>query len=138
MSNKAKTMLLEYGICAAVVAVFATVYLSANVTGSTTLLDWYRLLSDAFGVPGLLLAGFGVLCWLAGEGAMDGVMYGLHTLGAYLIPGRRLEKRKTYADFVAERREKKRFSFGFLLISGAVCVAISLVFMLLFDSIHTV
>ena len=138
MSKSAKTKLLQYGSCAAVVAVFAGSYLSANVTDSTALLDWYRLLSDAFGVPGILLVAVGLLSWLAGEGALDGIMYGLSTLGFYLIPGRRMGKRKTYGEYVAERREKKRFSVAFLLISGTVSIAVSLVFVLLFESIHTV
>lgn len=136
MSNKAKIRLIKYGSCGLLVAVFAVGYAISNNIAALKPVNQYRILSDAFTIPGMLLILFGAMTWLAGKGALDGIMYCLKAVGSYLIPGRQLQERETYGDYVAQRREKKRGSVGFLLISGLVSMAISTVFLILYYSVY--
>lgn len=137
MSKKAKLILRKYGICFALVVAFAAAFMSAQDLENIQPVDLYRLLSDAFTVPGVLLVGIGGMVWLSGEGALNGLMYCLKSLKR-LIPGKGADKMGTYADYVAERQGKKTGGYGFLIISGAVSLAISLVFLALFYSVYTV
>ena len=60
---------------------------------------------------------------------VDGIFYGLRLAFRALIPGKRLQKEENYRDFVAGRQEKRVKGYGFLLISGAVTIAVSLLFL---------
>jgi hypothetical protein len=77
----------------------------------------------------------GGLSWASSQGALDGLGYVVHVLGKSLIPGKRMEILK-YNEYVMEKREKTPVGFGFLFISGAVVMAISLVFLILFYSLY--
>ena len=136
MSDKTKAELLKYGICAGVTALMVWGFLSLRDPFSTlSLVEKYRTLCDAFTIPGVLLLCVGGLSWASSLGALDGLAYVFHVLGKSLIPGKRIEIRK-YSDYVLERREKESMGFGFLLISGAVVLGISLVFLILFYSVY--
>jgi hypothetical protein len=100
------------------------------------LVEQYRILCDAFTVPGLLLIIFGSLLWVSNTGALDGLMYAVTTAVRFLIPGGRLKMEEKYGDYVERRREKPVRGYGFLLISGCVTMAISLVFMALFYAVY--
>ena len=93
-----------------------------------------KLLADAFTVPGVILIMVAVLCWLAGQGAVDGLLYAIKGLGS-LIPGMRKEPEKYY-DYVQRKREKRRSGYGFLAITGVVFLLISIAFIVKFYQIY--
>jgi hypothetical protein len=136
VSKKATVRLIKYGSCALLVAIYAVGHALSNQIETLKPVDQYRILCDAFTVPGMLLLMFGLMSWLASQGAMDGILFCMKALGRYLIPGRRLEERETYGDFVVQRREKKHGGYGFLLISGLVTMAVSTVFLILYYSVY--
>ena len=90
-----------------------------------TAADVYRTLSDGFTVPGLMCIFAGLLSWLSGEGAFDGVGYVLGNAARLLL----FQGRRTYQE---ARREKKSTGCGFLFVTGAVCLAAAGVFTVLF------
>jgi hypothetical protein len=65
---------------------------------------------------------------------MDGLAFLGSSLVRALIPGGRLRTSQKYYDYIQERqaRRKKVSSFLFLLVVGGVCMAVSVVFMILF------
>ena len=134
MSDKAKTRLVKYGVCAAFTAVMVWLYLWLRETPDGFVL-WMRVLCDAFTMPAVILLCVGGLVWASNEGALDGVGYLVSYMTKALIPGKRKEIEK-YADYVERKREKRGGGFGFLLISGAVVLAIALVFLALFYSAY--
>ena len=124
-----KARLTKYGLCALFVAVMAYFYLLSRDFAGAVDRERYQLLCDALTVPGVLLVCAGALVWVSNLGALDGILYGLRLAFRALIPGKRLQKEENYRDFVAGRQEKRVKGYGFLLITGAVTMAASLLFL---------
>lgn len=137
MSKKWRIPLLKYGISVAVSLAFAGVYLAGQGNlRELTQEHLFRVLSDAFFVPGFLAVAFGALIALANEGSLDAVSFILSRAVRMLIPMARLGERETYGEYVARRREKKVHGFGFLFIVGGIFLAVGAVFMLLYQYAH--
>ena len=132
MSEKLKLGLIKYGGCAALVGLMAWGYLAGRDLDTAETVDLYRYLCDAFTVPGILLLCFGALMWVSTTGFFDGIGYAMRYALFSLIPGKRLERDERYGDYVERKRENRAKGFGFLFISGAVTMAVALVFMALF------
>ena len=124
-----KARLIKYGLCALFVAVMAYFYLLSRDFAGAGDRERYQLLCDALTVPGVLLVCAGALVWVSNLGALDGILYGLRLAFRALIPGKRLQKEENYQDFVAGRQENRVKGYGFLLITGAVTIAVSLLFL---------
>ena len=124
-----KGRLTKYGLSILFVAVMACVYLLPRDFAGAGNQERFRLLCDALTVPGVLLLCAGALVWVSGLGALDGLSYGLRLAFRALIPGKRLQKEENYHDYVAARQEKRVKGYGFLLMTGAVTVALSLLFL---------
>ena len=129
-----KTRLIKYGTTLGVCFAFVVFYLWG--------LDWaamdtraiLRNLSDAFSVPGLLCVFSGLFIWLSNEGTLDGVGFVLSHAFHLIIPGSAL-KHENYGEYLERKRGKKPMGFGFLLISGAICLVISGVLLMLFHQV---
>lgn len=132
MSSKWKTGLIKYGSCIAFICLLGGGYLWMEDIASATRVDQYRILCDAFFVPGVLLACLGAMVWVSNEGILWGIGYALRQAVFSLIPGKRIQRDEKYADYVERKREKKVTGYGFLFFSGAGSVLVSLVFYALF------
>ena len=121
--------LTKYGVCALFVAAMVFGYLQPRGFAGADAKGQFMLLCDALTVPGVLLLCAGALIWVSGLGALDGLGYGLRMAFRALIPGNRLRKEKSYHEYVLQRQKKRLRGYGFLLISGAVPMALSLVFL---------
>lgn len=134
MSDKLKSNLLKYGITTGVCAVIAVYYVLSRDFANLELVHQYRILCDAFSIPGLLSILSGALMWVAGEGALDGVGYVLSYAIHALLPGSE-HKGERYSDYKERKHGKKASGYGFLFVIGCVFVAISLVFYALYYSV---
>ena len=132
MSRKVNT---RYWVSAAFVGFMAWLYISLRDFAGAKPADKYRLLSDAFAVPGLLLLLFGCLFWVSNLGALDGIAYAVYFAFRSLIPGGR-NKDEKYADYVERKRKNRVKGYGFLFVSGGVTMALAIVFMVLFYSLY--
>lgn len=119
-----------------IVIAIAYAYLELNDFLELSLLNKYRILGDAFFIPGFILICVGGLMFASASGALDGIGYALHCVGCTLIPGRRLYKYKTYGDYIESKQENRVKGYGFLFISGLITLAISVVFLILFYSVY--
>ena len=124
-----KVRLTQYGLCGLFVGLMAWLYLWLRDFAGAEGAERYQLLCDALTVPGVLLLCAGALIWVTNLGALDGLGYGLRLALRALIPGRRLQKEESYRDYVLGRQQKRVKGYGFLLISGAVTIAVSLIFL---------
>ena len=131
MSERNKTLLLKYGITGGV----CLLMVAAHLIGANVLelkgADLVRVLSDAFTVPGLLCIFSGLMIWLGNEGTFDGVGYVLSYAFHALLPGP-WNKRESYKEYLERKSGRKPLGYSFLLITGAVFLAVSLVFTVLF------
>ena len=81
--------------------------------------ELYRILSDFFAVPGLLCLFWGVLRWLASEGAFQGVSYLLKNALCLLT----FRDRKPY-----QQTENRRRTSRPLLVASVIFLAVSGIF----------
>ena len=135
MSKRLRNGLLKYGITALVCVGFALIYCSTRNFSQMETVERYRILCDAFTIPGLLALCVGVLLWVSNDGLFYGLGYCLEVAWRGLIPGAR-HKMERYYDYVERKRGKKVTGFGFLFVCGGVCMAIALIFMALFYQLY--
>lgn len=135
MSKEGKIRLLKYGISVLICLAIGVGYLLAKNIANQELVDVYRLLSDAFTLPGLLFLFSGAMVWLANQGSLDAIGYLVTAVVRFLIPGGHLKHEK-YGDYVARRREKNVTGYGFMFVVGLVCMVGSLLFSWLYSQVH--
>jgi len=134
-----KKNLIKYGVSISLSLLLAFFYVYVRVDfadpGATALVEWYRIICDAFTIPGLILLMLGCLMSLSNTGAMDGLGYVVSIAVKMLIPGGAL-KTERYKEYLERRRANRVRGYGFLYLVGAGCMMVSLVFMALFYSIY--
>ena len=139
MSKALAKNLKKYGISSAIALLIAYAFVAMRVDfknpEATALIDWYRILCDGFTVPGLLFLMCGCFMSLSNQGAMDGLGYVTVNAFKMLIPGA-ATKMERYKEYLERRRANRIKGYGFLYVVGAVCMAISGVFMALFYSLY--
>lgn len=90
--------------------------------------EWFRILSNAALIPGVLLAGISGMMWISGEGLFNGIKYSINSLVARMLGH---EKRyASYYDYI--RREKKKRPAYPMLLPGVLFLAAAIVFNLLY------
>ena len=134
MKKAAKGTILKYGISTFIAVFLIWLYLSERDLAGATVLEKYRMLCDAFFIPGILFLMVGGLVWASTKGAMDGISFLVQNLFRSLIPGARAHTTQKYYDYLQERKEKRKkaSSYRFLFVVGGICMALSLVFLFLF------
>lgn len=135
MSRKSVTGLLKYGLTSAIVLAMAGSYIAAKDLKSLNLAGKYTVLSDAFALPAVLLLGLGALIWASNLGALDGLGYSLKVMVRMLKPGKGPEQ-ESYREYLKAKQERRVKGYGFLLIIGGICLAISLIFLALFHKVY--
>lgn len=135
MNRDLKNRLRKYILTFFFGGLLAYAYIALRDFSGEPLLEKYRMLCDAFTIPGLLMLMVGLLLLISNEGMFDGLLYALSYAVKTLIPlwGRDHER---YYDYVERKREKRVHGYGFLFVSGAVFMVIALVFLILFYSIY--
>ncbi len=105
---------------------------SKGIFSQTLPVDIYRILIDAFFVPGVVITGFGLLVFASNEGTFDGIVYGV---SSFIDIFRKKSKKKyaTYFDY-KESRVDKRNPFLFMVICGSVFLIVSFVFLYLYNA----
>ena len=130
-----KKPLLKYGAAILIGAALAAVYVSARDFAGASTMERYRILCDAFAIPGVVLMLSAALCALANAGSFTALGYSGRYLLDRLIPGPGKTPER-YGDYVERRREKKIRGYGFLLHVGAAFFAAALVFYFLFYRLY--
>ena len=131
-----KSNLIKSGIASVVGILLVVAFVGSSEFGDQSLMNKYKILCDAFTVPGLLMLMFAVLISVSNEGALDGLSYVVKQ-GFRMLTFRGLGTEK-YLDFVESRREKRVRGYGFLYIVGAAFMVVALIFMALFYSLYNV
>ena len=105
--------------------VVGAVLLVRDVFSATETADVFLHLTDAFFISGVLITSAGAIVFTSNHGAWDMLAYGV---SSFMDLFRKREKKKydSFYDY-KESRADKRFSFGFLLISGAFFLIVSMI-----------
>jgi hypothetical protein len=94
----------------------------------------YRVLCDAFFIPGAMMLLFALLFSLNYAGALDTLAYLLSYLPRALAPAAFGEPEKLL-DFVENRRDRRKKGYGFLYIVGFIYLAIAIYYLVKFYSV---
>lgn len=139
MSSPLSKTLTKYGVSLGIsfLIAFLFVYMRVDFHNpeATGLVDWYLILCDAFTIPGLLFLMLGCMMSLSRQGALDGVTYVIKNAVRMLIPGMAL-KTERYYEYVEYKRANRAKGYGFLYVTGLICMALSLLFMFLFYTLY--
>ncbi len=107
------------------VGVFA--YRGGFATTETNAL--YGALSDAFFVPGVIIASFGIMIYVTGEGLFNIFGYAVNMVALPFLKKNR--ERMTYYEYIQSKHRKKSDSMGYLCIVGLASVLLGAAFALL-------
>ena len=93
-----------------------------------------RILCDAFFIPGIVLAGIGVLTYLSSQGLYDGLTYSFASMARHRKNNPGDDKTpKSYFDY--KNNKKRRGASWHLVIVGVGFVVIGVVFYLIYNKI---
>lgn len=132
-----KSILLKYGITAFIGGLMVYGVISFHgLSSAQTNVEIYRILADAFTIPGVVILLCGVLVAIANEGAFEGLSYVASYAIKMLIPGTGKQHEK-FGEYVERRREKGGVKgYGFLFVTGGIFMVIAIVFIALFYSVY--
>ena len=136
MSDRVRNNLIKYGSCLAAGLACAVWSLSGQDFFNLALVDQYRVLSDAFMLPGFFMVAAGLLIFLSNEGSFRGVGFVLQKTVTFLLPFMLKQKGETYAEYVERKTAKPTQGYGFLFFCGVGFLAVSFVFVMLYSQIH--
>lgn len=128
--KKLITILLKYGIGILFGAGIVVLYLWLR---DFTLPDdpqaKYKMLSDAFTIPGVLYLMVGLLIFLTNKGSLDALGYMAKRAVRMLIPFSK-KPNESYSEYVEKKRKLSGYSF--IIFIGLLFMAIAIVFIILF------
>ncbi len=133
MSDRTKVTLVKYGGTVLLAGILIWIYCSSRNLFLQSEMERWRILCDAFTLPGLTYIMIGFLIMVANEGFFDMLSYAFSKAVGMFLPGRGFsEDGEKYYDYVQRKRENRAKGFGFLFLVGGVLMAFALLFMFLF------
>lgn len=89
------------------------------------------ILSDAFFVPGVLLAGVGLIIFASNGGAFDMLAFAVIRFFDLFRRNVKNSKYKDFYEYREAKKEKKR-RMGFMLLVGLVFIALAVIFLIVY------
>ena len=137
MSNRTKVNLAKYGITSVIALAMIWVYCSCRDLFQQPIMERWRILCDAFTIPGLTFVMIGFLIMVANEGFFDMLSYAASKAVGIFLPGRGFsDNGEKYYDYVQRKRGNRTTGFGFLFVVGCVLLAFAFLFMFLFYRLY--
>lgn len=134
MRKSLKVKILRYLSVAATGGLVAWWYGTSRWEEGMELVLQYRVLCDAFSIPGIMMVLLAALLTLNNLGALDTIVYLLSYLPRAIAPAAFGEPEKLL-DFVERRRQKRAKGFGFLYIVGFIFLGIAIFYLVKFYSV---
>ena len=127
-------MILRCLSALAVGGAVAWLYATSRWEEEMELVQQYRVLCDAFSIPGMMMVLFAMLFTLNNLGALDTIAYLMSYLPRAIAPAAFGEPEKLL-DFVERRRGKRTKGYGFLYIVGFFFLAFAIYYLVMFYSV---
>ncbi len=133
-----KQIIFRYSITAAFAAVVTLLMLYLQgFWGAFDLAQKYKILADAFTIPGMFLMMAAALIWISSQGIFDGITYAIRQFSGIFIPEiDKKYKHLKYYDYITQRQGKRPRGHRFLFVVGLVFTVIAVVFVMLFNSAY--
>lgn len=132
---------MKYLITLLVGLVFAgTLCLTNGLVSETDPVKVYKILSDAFTVPGMMLVCIGCFQFCVSHGAFYGIQYAVHSLLVNHNWSRtRFKDKETYAEYVEAKKAKagdNKSGTPYLFYVGLLFILISVVFVVAYHNVQ--
>ncbi len=140
MRDSQKGKLVPYVICTVFVIAMAALYIGLREFAHQPLVEKYRMLCDAFTIPGMLLVLLGCLVWASDIGGFYGIgyvfNYASRSILQFIVPNS-LSEVENYFDYVQRKKAEGHITgYGFLFITGGISLIIAVIFLVLFYQIY--
>ena len=123
---------LPYLISAAVgTAIFIVIICTKKIWNAGETYTVMQILSDACFVPGVLLAGMGLIIFASNGGAFDMLAYAFIKFFDLFKRDPINKKYRDYYEYREAKKERKR-SMAFMLIVGAVFILLAVIFLIVY------
>ena len=137
MSNRTKVNLAKYGITCGLAFVLIWIYCSSRDLFLQSTMERWRILCDAFTLPGLTYIMVGFLMMIANEGFFDMLSYACSKAVGMFLPGRGFaDDCEDYYEYAQRKKGNRATGFGFLFVVGGVLMAFALLFLFLFYRLY--
>lgn len=131
--EKFKKIIIKYGISLVVGAALVLLFLDLNgFYVAETILEKYKLLADAFTIPGVVFIMVAALVWVSTTGFFDILSYALGRAFRALVPGGAARSPESYHDYKEKKAEARFSGYSFILYTGIIFLVIGIVFTVLF------
>ena len=138
MNNKKllKT-LLKYAVCIIPGGIISAMVLNFHGYSSAgNAVERYRILCDAFTIPGVTLIMVAALVFISNFGGFDGIGYSVKYAIKRLLPFAGISDPGKYIDYVERRRASRINGYSFIWICGLGFLAVALFFMYKFYQLY--
>ena len=114
------------------IVIFITIICAKKIWNADETYETMQILSDACFVPGVLLAGMGLIIFASNGGVFDMLAYGMIR---FFDLFRKDPRNKKYKDFYEYREAKKgrKRSVAFMLIVGCAFIALAVIFLIVYE-----
>ncbi len=134
-----RKIIVKYAVTTAVAGLMTALILwLREFSAAETLLEKYRILADAFTVPGVCLMLFFALVLVSRDGFFDSLGYIFTRVGHMFLPTARY-KHQTYLDYKQAKREKKEkraSSPAHIFFIGLAYTVVAVVFTVLYYTVE--
>lgn len=133
-NRQSKTWVKYLSTAIALLIVSLIICLSKDLFSKTEPTEVFRILCDAFSVPGIVYVCFGLLSICNQQGTFDGLGYTLKSWMRVTKNYRNDESApKSYAEYKDSINGKRKISWNFIIV-GLAFVGIGIVFYLIYSS----
>ncbi len=130
MKKIKKTDLIASLIVAVILLAFSV--FTSGLFESENAKEAMHRLCDAFTAPGIVLVCVGSLSWASSKGAYDIFGYGVKMLWGWLPFTSVNMDNVSYYDYASEKAEKRKAWRLDMLLVGAVCLAVAVIFLIIY------
>lgn len=130
--EKFKKLLPRYLIALVIGAIFVFACISLREYSSEmALAERYKILADAFTIPGVVFILIGALVWVSTDGFFDMFSFAIGKAVKTLIP---FSKRsdETFYDYKVRKSEDRITGYSFLFFTGLAFLIVSIVLLVLY------
>lgn len=127
--KKLRSTIIKYAACLIPAGLISWLVVDLHgYSAAATEAERYRVLCDAFTIPGVTLIMISLLLVISNAGGFDGIGYSMKRAIKMLLPFANKDMEKYY-DYRERRQNNKLKGFGFIMKSGLIFLAIALFFM---------
>ena len=131
--EKFKKIIIKYSISLVIGAALVLLFLDLNgFYLAETMLEKYKLIADAFTIPGVIFIMVGALVWVSTTGFFDILSYALGRAARSLIPGGAAKEAESFHDYKARKVDARFSGYAFILYTGLLFLVVSIIFTILF------